>query len=500
MRKYLIISFNKLLITKSMHTRITISLFSSVCKSGLNFLAALLLARHLDSAGYGELMFLFGSFNAIRSLMDLGAGNAFFTFISQEKKPETHYHIYFCWLLIQLLLLAIFIVLSSDSILELIWVNSSRDILIVAMVAFFLQQQGWQTISQIGESQRKTVLTQLLGSGIALINVIGIFFIGTVGQLTLMNILVFYIIEYTLMLAIGFVILDIKRSLVFYGFGIKAIKDVLNQYVQYCYPLVIITIVSSFYNYVDTWALQYFAGSRQQGLFQVANQISMISLVAMSAILNIFWKEIAHAYGQNDDEKLKLIYSKAMRGGVMLGAIISGFFVPWINQITQILLGSSYSDAVPVLAIMIYYPIHQAMGQVTATFFLATQKTKAYSRISIVFMLLSIPMTYIIQAPKVGVLVPGLELGAIGLALKIVFINIVSVNCCAYIIAKSQNWKYDYTHQIYACILTGVIGYAAYFLSCFVADFVSLDSIIHIIQGGERLCYLCFRHSFNFIL
>jgi len=478
MKSSLITRFISILNNQSIKFRVFVSLISNVFRAGLNFVTILLLARSLSSSGYGDLMFLLGSFVAVRSLMDFGAANAFFTFISQGKNRSDHYVIYFTWLLIQLALLGLFItIICPTKLLDIIWLGHSRYLILLAFVASFLQQQGWQTINQIGESERKTVWNQILGVSIAVVNLLGIILLKFWGILNITNILTFSIIEYIIFFVIAFFALGVNQYLFCRNTDGMEIRDVVSEYIKYCYPLIMTTVVGFLYSYIDTWILQYFGGASQQGLFQVANQFAMISLLATSSVLNIFWKEIATAYEQNDKQKVEYIYFKAMRGLVMFGAVISGFLVPWTNQIIQLFLGESYSNAAPVLMIMFFYPIHQAVGQLTGAFFLSTNQTRIYSITSIITMLVSIPFTYFFQAPVTGYLVSGLGLGAMGLALKIVIINIASVNVCVYIISRLQQWHYDYSHQIYAVVLTSIIGYFSYFCAHLMGNSIFVSSI-----------------------
>lgn len=463
MRDSLLTGFASVINTQSIRVRVVISLFSNIVRCGINFITILVLARGLTSSGYGDLTFLMGSFIAIRSLMNLGTANAFFTFISQGKNISSHYFIYFSWLIIQFVLLGLFIqIVCPKDLLDIIWLGHSRYLVALAFIASFLQQQGWQTINQIGESERKTVWNQVFGVSIAIINLVGIYILQVFQALTISNVLIFYIIEYIMLFIVAFFTLGTNKYFFCSNVDKIAIRGIIPEYIQYCYPLVMTTVISFLYSYTDTWMLQYFGGASQQGLFQVANQFAAISLLATTSILNIFWKEIAAAYKLNEKDKVERIYFKAMRSMVMFGSIISGFLAPWTSQIIQLFLGETYSNAAPILAIMFFYPIHQSMGQLTGAFFLATNQTKIYSKTSIAMMLISMPLTYFIQAPSSGYLFPGLGLGALGLAIKTVILNIVSVNLCVYIIARLQRWQYDYGHQFYAIAWTSVIGYFSY--------------------------------------
>ena len=118
----------------------------------------------------------------------------------------------------------------------------------------------------------------------------------------------------------------------------------------------------------------------------------------------------------------------------------------WVEATT------GYAAAWPCLALMFLYPVHQSLGQIQGTYFFASGQTGTYTRIGIVLMALSIPVTYLVVAPAASP-VPGLSLGALGLALKMVVLQIVGVNIQAAVIDRANGWAPDYAHQ--ALVLGG---------------------------------------------
>lgn len=82
-------------------------------------------------------------------------------------------------------------------------------------------------------------------------------------------------------------------------------------------------------------------------------------------------KEIAEARARGEHGRVAILYTKINRGLVILSAVIAGLLLPWAKQIVAILLGPTYVKAWPILAIMFLYPIHQSMGQIGGTMFMA---------------------------------------------------------------------------------------------------------------------------------
>ncbi len=444
----------------SVKTRLIVSVSSNAVRALLSFFTGLLIARGLNPAGYGDLMFLLGSFVAIRSLLDMGSSSAFYTFLSQHARGRSFYLAYFAWLALQfgITLALVALVIPSD-LFERIWLGHNREIVMLAFVAAFMQQQVWQAVGQIGESMRKTVKVQLMNLSVAMIYLTIISVLLAYDGLTIKNILWLLTCQYIIATVIAHWFLKDGRASI--AEKNASIKQMLVEYWVYCKPLSALAIVSFLYVFADNWMLQKFGGATQQGYFQIASQFAAISLLATTSILNVFWKEISDAWAGNNHARVAELYHKVSRGLVMLGAIVTGMLIPWSEQIVSVFLGAAYTQAWPVLAIMLLYPIHQSMGQIGGTMFLATGNTKKYMVVSIAIMLISIPFSYLVLAPASGAWVPGMELGALGMAYKMVLLGIVSVNIQAWVIARYSGWKFDWKFQVAGIPLMIGLGYFA---------------------------------------
>lgn len=448
----------------SVKTRFFVSVGANGVRALIGFISSLLVARGLNPAGYGDLMFLIGSFAAIRSLLDMGTSNAFYTFLSRHTQGPRFYVSYFAWLALQfaITLLLVSLIIPA-SIFEKIWLDHNREIVIIAFLATFMQQQVWQTVTQIGESMRKTVKVQLLNLFIAMTYLLMTALFLMSGSMMVVNILLLIIVQYVVATLWAFRILRDHH-------GERVEKDatfrqIAQEYWVYCKPMIVVSIVGVLYDFADKWMLQRFGGASQQGYFQIASQFAAISLLATTSILNIFWKEIAEAWAQCDHARVAMLYNKVSRGLVMVGAIITGFLLPWSKQIVAVFLGSAYLDAWPVLAVMLLYPIHQSMGQIGSVTLMASGNVQKYMIVRICNLLAATLITYFVLAPPSGVLIPGLGLGAIGMALKTVMLGAVLVNIQAWFVARYCDWKYDWVYQAVGIPLMIVLGYVAKMLA-----------------------------------
>ena len=441
-------------------SRFLISVVANALRAGISFSAGILVARGLSPSGYGDLYFLLGSFLAIRALLDMGSSSAFYTFLSRHARGRQFYLFYFVWLALQFAItLGLITLIIPPIVFKRIWLGHSRQIVVLAFVAAFMQQQVWQMVGQIGESARKTIKVQLLNIIVAIANLMIVWLLLLYGGMSVERMLLVIICLYAVATILSYRFLE-ERSARRVEKEISY-KQMLDEYWVYCRPMIGLAVVSFFYAFADKWMLQKFGGAAQQGYFQIASQFAQVSLLATVSILNILWKEIAEATARADHRRVARLYQKINRGLVMLSTAIAGLLLPWSEQIVTISLGPAYIGAWPVLAIMFLYPIHQSMGQVGGTMFMAIGHTKKYVALSITMMFLSLPLSYFSMAPTSGMLIPGLGLGAFGLACYMVLFNMFGVNLQAWVIARSGGWKFDWLYQAVGIPLMLGLGYSA---------------------------------------
>ena len=445
----------------SIRTRFWVSLGSNIIRAVLGFLSGLIIARGLSPSGYGDLMFLLGSFLSIRMLLDMGSSSAFYTFISRRPRGRGLYLFYFTWLAIQFTFTTVVVALVlPKEVVTRIWLGHPRSLVLLALLASFLQQQVWQTISQVGEASRRTVKVQFLGLVVAATHLALVLTMLAWDWMTVGRILLLIFGEYAAATVVSYRYLKGGREAE-EGMedGFQPFREIVAEFWGYCKPLVLASWVIFFADFADRWLLQRFGGAAQQGYFQIANQVAAVSLLATVSILNVFWKEIAEAGERGDHAVVASLYHKVNRGLVILGAVLSGFLIPWSDHVVRVLLGKPYALAIPVVAIMFLFPIHQAMGQIGGTMLLASGHTRVYTVLSASVSIAALPVSYLVLASPSAPLVPGLGLGAIGMAVKMVAVNMISVNLQAWVISRRHRWKFEWFYQVAGIVVAVGLGF-----------------------------------------
>lgn len=470
----------------SLKTRFLVSLVTNIGRAAVSFFTVILIARGLTPVGYGDLFFLLGSFTAIRALMDMGSSQAFYTFISQRSRGNVFYIAYFSWVALQFFVTALVIaVILPSTLIDSIWLGQSRNVILLAFFASFMQQQVWNTISQVCEARRLTVLVQMTGLGVVLVHFLIVLVLINGNFLSINAIFVMIICEHILACIVIWWLMRNRSSESNLAPDVVegSLRKVFAEYWTFCRPLIAIAIFSFFYEFLDRWMLQRFGGSEEQGFYQVAAQFAAVSLIATTSILRIFWKEIAEANQMGDHVRVARLYQKANRGLLMLGAVVSCFLVPWSEQLTLLLLGKPYVAAWPVLALMFLYPIHQSMGQINATMFMACERTGPYMKLTLLGMLVSFPVTYFLLASPDEWLLPGLELGALGLALKMLMMNVLLVNIQSWVLSRFHGWDFEWSYQIVGISFLLTLGF-------FTKAFLTLALGVHPLMNMDKISIL----------
>jgi len=458
----------------SIKARFAVSTFGNLIRGGLTFFAAIFIARALGPENYGNYAFLLGSFTALRGLLDMGTENAFYTFISQKARPLAFFISFAIWKSIQFLFPFIVIAFFlPQTWLETIWVGQERSLVLLAFTGLFFQQLIWPSISHIGESKRLTQRVQILNISISATNLGIILTAWTYNILTVPFLFWVLLFQYVIALIVALKAFSILKA------EKKAldVQAMIQEYLNYCLPLVLYSWLGFAYEFTDRWLLQHFGGSEEQAFFMVNYRFATIGLLVISSMLNIFWKEIAEARENQNIERLHTLYFRVTRFLYILSASVCGFLIPWNKTITSIILGPSYTIAGPLLAVMLIFFLFSGMAQVNNTFLLSSGKTKTHMIQGCIFMAISIPISYLIQASP-DALIPGLHLGSMGMAYKSMVLVIIQMNCVCWWIAKDSGWKYDWAYQVTGLAGTLTFGWLSYGLVKELTTFAVLNSYI----------------------
>ena len=398
----------------SVGQRLRTSLVLTILRSGVAFVTGLLIARALGPGPFGTMVFLTGTATAYRQLSDLGTSTAFFTFHSQRERSRRFNNTYLWWLFAQFGVAIVAVLwLLPDRLAEQLWRSEPRTLVGLAFLAVFSQMVLWATFSQMAEAKRLTQRAQVTAGFAVLAHLVVVAVAWQTGRISIELVLVATAIEWSV------ATLWLSKWLRYPAAapGEDAPGGLLREFANFCAPLVPYAAIGSLYEFADRWLLQTYGGTVHQGYYAAALQFGAIGALANAAVTNIFWKEVAEAYFQGDIAAVGRLHRQISRGLFFVAAGISGFLMPWSAELVAVTLGPEYRDGVTTFAIMLLYPVYQALGQVNGTTAFATQSLPIYAAIGSIGMVLGVAVTYVALAPA-SALIPGFGLASVGLALR----------------------------------------------------------------------------------
>ncbi|MCT7626114.1 lipopolysaccharide biosynthesis protein [Aliarcobacter butzleri] len=446
----------------SFKKRYIYTLFFNILNSFISFITSIVIIRYLTPIEYGNYQFLFSIFVAVLTFANLNTQNGYFTFISQKKESFSFYRDYVIWEFIQIFIVLIIVLgIYFTNIVDL-FLNQDITLVILALFAVYGTKNIRELITNTFESKRMT--TFYLKSTF-IINVLNLFLIVIFAINDMLNISIiftFIILEFFLYLLIAIIVfLKRKDEFIEKNNKIYDFKLNFNRYFKYAKPLFFISLVAATYLFLERWLLQKYGGAEEQAYLALAIQFSTIILILTTSILKIFWKEVAEHIADKNLEVLENIFKNATENIFIITSLISIFFIVNAKEIVLLIYGEKYLPGVIVFMLISFYTIHQTLGQLYGTFMLASEETKSYSYVSIFFSILSIPLMFIAVSPKE---IYGLELGALGIAIVMVFIQLLSVNTMGYVIKRKFGFKSIFLFQFKYLIMFGIINVLIYTL------------------------------------
>lgn len=413
-----------------------------------NFVNVSIVPRTLGPAAYGNFEFLLSFFQQIMGFVDTGTSTAFYNKLAQRNEDIGLIRAYGKFVAVVFLLLiiglAVIWMYGGEST---IWPKQEwKFILLAALLCYltWIHDVFRKVVDAFGctiQGEFILVLSKVVG----VLAVVGLFLASWLSLATLfLKELIFYA---AVIVLLGSILMQYWRRQLHARSYATSDQLVMAELWVYCSPLLIYAFASVITGLADRWLLQRYSGSAEQGFYALSFRIAGVSFVFTSAMTQLIMREYSIAHGLGKMEQMQRLFKRYVPMLFTLTAYFSAFISMQAETAVWILGGREFAAAGPAMMLMALYPIHQTYGQMNGALLFATGKTKLYRNIGVGAMFVGLILTWGLLAPNDQ---GGLGAGSMGLAVKMVLLQLVAVNVQLWFNLKSLRLRFRFylLHQI----------------------------------------------------
>ena len=419
-----------------------------------SFFQAGLVSRALGPHSYGDYNFLINFFNQFVAFLEMRSATLLYTSISRDRARTAIVSVYFyVALAITLVTLSFPFTTFAFRVQNAVWPGQNTLIIILAsLLALVL----WYSdlFAKICDALGITVSLERARTVNRILVLVAIAVAMRWSVLNIYSYLALLVTANLLLIAV--LSIALRRTKAFDRQSLHPqkieMRSILGDLFAYSHPMFVFTLVGLASDYADRWMLQRFKGSVEQGLFSLALNIGLAFNVLINALHPLVMREFSLAFEQKNMERARNIFTKLITTSYTVSAFFLCYAGVNADGCVRIVGGQSFKDAAGVFAIMAFLPIIHNYSMLSGSVMYAAQKTKLLRNIGLATTPLSIATTFFLVGPKEF---GALNLGATGVALKLVALEFIGNNIILYFNCRMLDldfWKQLF-HQVFVVVL-----------------------------------------------
>ncbi len=464
----------------SINKRYAYKLSTNLLTFIINIVTAGIVPRALGVASYGIFNYVTTQLTQVINLLDLRTSACFFTKLSQRHE-DNNLIVYYAWysIFISIITLIFSVIVALTPLCTFVF--STTSITIVTFSALYVVLKWFLdrfigVMDAIGSTvalERMRIINKVVSTVLLLI----LFAIGY------LNLTVYFLYSFLItILLIGAILLHLKKTTA-YRFSLKRLpeKAMVKQYNaefwKYSKPLGVYVIISFLTITYDRWILQHYGGDHEQGLYSFAFALSGFALLFVTSIVPLFTRELSISANEGNFDEMGRLFRKYVPTLYALTAYFSCFFFVESAELIRLFGGKDYTQSNLSFSILTFYPLVSTYSNLNGSVIYATGKTNILLQVARILTPLGMIITFVFINNNGW----GLNMGAIGLSIKTLAIEFISVvvililNCR---MLKMNFWNF-FSHMLYSLIPFMVFAYAAKWL----ISFINLDLIAQLLPA-----------------
>lgn len=395
-------------------------------KLAANFVSAIInlfilfyIPKLLGPINYGIFTYLQQSFTQVVTFMDLSVSSAVFVKISTNNKRLAFLKFISVYiLLIFVILIIIGIFISVFFLPQGISADGVTKNLIFLGIALAFSNYLLLNVSGILDAFGQTILLEKIRIFIRLFLFSGLIIFLYFEMINIYSFFVYQILTFAV-IAICAITLFLRNYEINIFRGVLRSKiigqNIVKEIYDFSSPLVVHTLLGSIIVIFDLWLLKYVSGTAQVGFYGISIAISQIPMFLISPLVPLITREFASLNKSKLINNMRKIFENYILPSFALILFIVFTGVAY-SELTILFLGELYINALAAITIAMFYPYCQTVSQLSVGILISVDETRTIRNITIYGAIFGIPLSL--------ALLFYLELGALGLILKILLVNI----------------------------------------------------------------------------
>lgn len=335
----------------------TLIFLNSIVSAIFGAVALFFIAHYMGPEPLGIIGFGLGFMGMFGLLSDLGFRTAHIKRVSEGKDLDRCIGTY---ITIKIVLLGISIVVILlmiflwDMIFHSVLTPVQKTVLYIFLINFILQQIA--SIPNATFGARKEIAKQQIPQFIATIfqapasisvAIVGLSAVALAGTHTLAAIIVFMV-----------------SFLLFRGYSVKKpSKEYFRSYWQFALPMMLIISLGAIQINMDKIMIQIFWGTDYVGYYFSVQRITDVLMITSASVMALLLPTMSSYHTEKDFESIRKLTHLAERYLSMITTPMVIFIMVFAESIIDMLLGSAFIPAVPVLRILILLPLIASLNR-----------------------------------------------------------------------------------------------------------------------------------------
>ena len=476
--------------TPSLARRYICKLLANVASVPVYLAMEAILPRALGPAMYGNYSFATNFFQQLFMFLDMGTSTCFYNALSRRQSETGLISFY---MRLSLLIAVISLLIAGAMQVPLVgnWLMPDVPLWLAPLAAIWAFLTWWgRVLRSMNDAVGATVQSEMVRTVVSLSAVfllIGLFL------LDWLNIFSLFGQQYAMLgvTALGYWIVTRRHWERCYGgpnatfclrLSADSNKAYRHEFFTYSHPLFVQALLIFLMAAAERWLLQWFDGSAEQGYFALGHKVCLACLMFVSAMTPLVMRELSIAWGQRDLQLMGRLVNSFAPLIYTVAAYFACFSMAEGPALVRIFGGAEFTAAILPVQIMALYPLHQSYLQLASSVFHASGRTRELRNLTLLECVYGMTTAWFLLAPEAY---GGLHLGAVGLSIKTIAVQCVTVNICLWRASRFVPIRLlpIMLHEIWCVLVLAAVAFACRELTLMLG-LGGIDSLLRFLISG----------------